>query len=478
MPRRPFTGVLLLAACALPLGCGGNGHAPPQGLVRAPSLVTDPRWQGLNNRGHGPCRTVEQNFGWHRGRVGGLITRATRPAFYAAYVNRDFDAPLSASGGLVVHGVRPEQSASGAALVGFFRHSIAEWRAPDSLAMRVSTGNDGGGDYTLDVEYGSHHLRAGGAFVPRRPGAEEPQGFRFGERYPWELTYTPQGDRGLATLRVGSAPPASVEIPAHVRHDRARFDRFGLATPVNGAGQPMSLDLARLTVDGVRQDLRTDPRWDARNNRSRYRDCQIGPQSARFGWTGPADRRIGGIIWRTDERYPAQRAFYADRTRRLTLEDPLFAKGTFQLRHANTDSAVLLGWFDAGSNGARRARPTPPNFLGVRVDGPTRSGIEVTPTAGPEKGRPRSAHHGIPITPGRRTLPFTLSYDPRGGHTGRIVLTLGKERVKWKLPRSIRRAGARFDRFGLRSLERGGSWQEVYLGDLRYTIGAAPRPAP
>lgn len=438
--------------------------------MRAPSLTTDPGWQRLNNRGRSPCRTVVQDFGWHRNRIGGVVTRATRPAFYGAVVERDLDAPFSASGRLVVHGIRPQAAASGVALVGFFRHDISQWRAPDSLLLRVSTGDVGDGAYAVDLEYGSHNLRAGGAVVPRGPSDGSPRAFRFGERYPWEIAYTPVGDHGLATLRIGDAPPLVVRIPSRARHDGARLDRFGLATANNGAGVPVSLDIGRVTLDGVRQDLLRDPAWDGDGNRSRFRDCQTGPRASHFGWTGPTGRSIGGIVWRTDERHPAQRAFYADRTSRLTLEDPLAVRGTMQLRRANTDSAVLLGWFAARSSGGGLAQSSPPNFLGLKIDGPTRTGLQVAPLVAPRQGRPRSAKNGIPITPGRRRVPFLLRYHPRRGHAGRIDLEVGGEKVSLKLDRRLRRTGAVFDRFGLRSVERGGSWQELYLTDLRYTV--------
>jgi hypothetical protein len=467
----------LIAACTLPLACGG-GHEPPAGVVRAPSLASDPGWQGLNNRGHSPCRTVVQAFGWRPGAIGGVITRATRPAFYGKAVDFDLNRAFSASGTLVVHGTpggaRASGSGGGAAMLGFFRHDIAQWRAPDSLAMGISTGGVKGGDYAIDAQFGTRHLMAGGAFVTRI-GSSEPYPFRFGRTYRWELDFDPDGTAGRVGVIVGQALVAEAQIPIAARADGARLDRFGLATEVNGAGAPLSLDVGNVVLEGAHQDLRRDPAWDSRANRISYRDCQTGSRASDFGWTGPADRRVGGIVWRTDEHHPAQRAFYADRTSRLTLNDPLTVKGTLQLRRANSDSATLLGWFDAARDAGGRAGSAPPSFLGLRIDGVTRSGLQVAPVASPAHGRPRSAKAGIPITPGRRTVPFALRYHPRRGPGGRIDLRVGDRTVSWDLNARVRRHGAVFDHFGLRTLELGGSWQEVYFGDLRYTVAPPPR---
>lgn len=71
----------------------------------------DPGWDGNNNRADSPKpRTVRQDFGYSRtahvggrpGEVGGFITPAAEPAYYAKRLAaRTFSDPMSASGRLL-----------------------------------------------------------------------------------------------------------------------------------------------------------------------------------------------------------------------------------------------------------------------------------------------------------------------------------------------------------------------------------------
>src|SRR5262249_47101038 len=102
----------------------------------------DPGWEGRNNRATTPePRTVRQDFGYSRtahaggqpGEVGGLITPAAEPAYYAKPLTaRGLDVPLTASGRLACRGRQFH------ALVGFFNAAtLNEWRTPNTDALRL-----------------------------------------------------------------------------------------------------------------------------------------------------------------------------------------------------------------------------------------------------------------------------------------------------------------------------------------------------
>src|SRR4051812_25858729 len=93
----------------------------------------DPGWEGHNNRtARGRGRSVQQDFGYSRtahtggkpGEVGGFITPAAEPAYYARKIpRRTFDDPLTASGTLACTGRKFH------VLVGFFNAgTLNEWR--------------------------------------------------------------------------------------------------------------------------------------------------------------------------------------------------------------------------------------------------------------------------------------------------------------------------------------------------------------
>ena len=127
------------------------------------------------------------------------------------------------------------------------------------------------------------------------------------------------------------------------------LDRFGVANQTMARGEGLEFRAAK-PDRRRRPPAPVTPVWQGMGNRAAFRDCLTG-QPNDFGWTGPADRRLGGLIARTDEDRPDVRAFYADRVGRLNLQDRLYAAGTVRLSRANSDSATLLGWFRAGTTG-------------------------------------------------------------------------------------------------------------------------------
>src|SRR5262249_62002242 len=111
------------------------------------------------------------------GEMGGLLTPAAEPAYYARVIpNKTFADRLSASGVLACGAGRVH------ALVGFFNAgTLNEWRTPNTIALRIQ----GRGDvFYAYVEYATRRWRAGGD-QPRpfahirdpKTGKDEPKGF-------------------------------------------------------------------------------------------------------------------------------------------------------------------------------------------------------------------------------------------------------------------------------------------------------------
>src|SRR5262245_49904399 len=171
------------------------------GEERTERFDKDPGWDGHNNRSAQP-RTVTQDFGYSKtnhagqavGEIGGFLTPAAEPAFYAKKIPaRTFDDALTASGTLACDG-RPTHL-----LIAFFNaDTLNEWRTPNTIALRIS----GRGDvFYAWVEYCSKLWRAGGDEPRSFPTVEDPKtgrkrlkGFAArGAVHKWSLTYDPRG---------------------------------------------------------------------------------------------------------------------------------------------------------------------------------------------------------------------------------------------------------------------------------------------
>ena len=128
---------------------GSGSSSTSRGGERTQSFDQDPGWEGRNNRSsHIPPRTVRQNFGFSPdtrhaggrmvGELGGVITPAAEPAFYAKQLSlHTLRDPLMASGKLACGegGVH--------ALVGFFNAAtVNEWRTPNTIVIRIQGRGD------------------------------------------------------------------------------------------------------------------------------------------------------------------------------------------------------------------------------------------------------------------------------------------------------------------------------------------------
>src|SRR6266545_4804878 len=100
---------LIGIALFLTLAAGLSGAADqPKTVLKTEHFDSDPGWEGFNNRVE-PERvpTVKQDFGYsptnfaakEKGELGGRVTRATRPAYYADKVaGKTLNDKLTASG--------------------------------------------------------------------------------------------------------------------------------------------------------------------------------------------------------------------------------------------------------------------------------------------------------------------------------------------------------------------------------------------
>ncbi len=298
-----------LAALAI---SGYAGIAMPQ--ERMEHFDKEPAWEERNNRAS-DCqpRTIRQDFGYSRthhaggavGEIGGFITAAAEPAYYARKIpTRTLQDTLTASGSLAVTGRAFH------VLLGFFHtSSLKEWRTPNTLALRLL----GRGDvFYAYVEYATSQWRAGGDSprpfpMVRDPemGRDQPRGFAAnGTVHHWSLRYDPQGNHGggslIATLD-GQVAICNLE-PGH-KADGARFNRFGLLTVMKSADDGGEVWLDDVTVNGVKEDFTRDPGWEGFHNRRVYATRDIRP-CFDFGYSptryagGKGKGELGGLVFR------------------------------------------------------------------------------------------------------------------------------------------------------------------------------------
>lgn len=477
-------------AWAVLFGVVSAAGAPAE--ERTERFDKDPGWEGVNNRATTPARrTIRQDFGYSKtanaggkaGEVGGFITPAAEPAYYARKVaRRTFADPLSASGTLLCRGREFHL------LVGFFNAgTVNEWRTPNSVALRLL----GRGDvFYAYVEYCTGKWRAGGdspggfaTVKDPKTGREALRGFKTGVAHPWSLTYDPAGNKGAGAVTVTLGGETAVcHLDAGHQADGAAFDRFGLLPVLKSADGGGEAWLDDVTVNGEADDFSKDPGWEGAGNRREYQTAEVRPRFD-FGYSptahagGKAAGELGGLVFRGDCRQKERLAAYGDRLKDLTLDNPLRASGRVALRRGVSDSTTLVGFYHSADSLAvspSQASGFPKCFLGVAVEGPSRDGFLFYPAyrgrgdaqgyaGGP--GRP-------PVLPDGKAHDWSLAYDPAAaGGRGRVTVTLDGKAVSLDLGAGDRKAGARFDRFGLVTTWIDGNAQRVYFDDLTYTSG-------
>jgi hypothetical protein len=492
---------------ALLVGAGsGAADEKAKPTTRSESFDKEPGWEGHNNHiVPEKLPTVTQDFGYSKtsfagkaGELGGLVTRAAEPAYYADKITPvTLDEKFSASGTFAITKTTP----GGGVFFGFFRAEQpgGGGRPISSLGLNLDCEHSGG---RLAVRLITGKNQSCGTFVtPFIPGKFRPTPIRNdGTRYQWTLNYDPAGAGGRGQFKFafrGDNPKPgeftkldipdshkeearrrfpevnefTVDLPEGYRKQGATLDHFGLMNMTKPGGT-MTIYFDDLKYVGRSQDFTEDPKWAAAGNRAKYQAKDVGGAHD-FGFSptnhaGGKAGEVGGTFWRSGKY-----AYYADKVGPLSLDDRLEASGRVVLKSGAPDSDMYLGWFDSTN------KDTPPNdaghFLGVHVGGPTRVGHYFHPSLATAKGTKAQAQTGPVLAPGK-TYTWTLVYDPTAeGGNGAVTVTLDKESVTLPLKKGVKAQGAKFDRFGVFTSNIGGQIVRVYLDDLKYT---AARPAP
>jgi hypothetical protein len=301
----------------------------------------------------------------------------------------------------------------------------------------------------------------------QRPGAKHKE-LLFppdGAVHHWSMKYDPATGQLVATF--DDLAPVTVTLTPEFRK-QITIDRFGLINEQK-SGRPMTFYLGELEVNGKKIDLTNDPGWEGNGNRVMFEDReQAGEQN--FGYratsvAGGGAGEIGGTVWRM-ERLPA---WYADRIESLDLDHPLHAAGRITLKVGAPDSGVLLGWFSSSLRDGKQEDFH--DFVGVRIEGPTRVGHYFAPSLSSSSGKRRLSDKGPVLVPDGKSHTFQIDYNPAAGMSGVIRATLDDESVDFPLKPDDRTAGATFDRFGLLAIRVGGNQVKVFLDDLSYSAG-------
>jgi hypothetical protein len=452
--------------------------------LKSVNFNSDPNWEGLNNRAAMP-KGVQQDFGYSSDRrIGGAITIAAEPAYYAKKIQpKTLDDTLSASGTLVSDG-------RGWPLFGFFNaDTLKEWRTPNSLAIRL---NGRGETFFVHVEYATKRWRINGTGFTVENNSNERIEFKKGSVHRWSLKYDPAGNNGSGAITVTIDDKTSV-CPLLEGHklEGATFNRFGILNAVKHASDKGEMWLGDLTLNGEKQDFGKDPQWEGFQNRHEYETRDMRPNSD-YGYSqthhagGKAAGEMGGLTFRGNIRLPNNMNYYADRTGLLSLDKSLKASGKICYRRGVTDSATLIGFFHVPVSvtmdpNAPRAPKNwfgylPKNFFGVAIKGPAREGFYLHPTYRLNDDR-GGGNPGGPIPNCPRLNPDDLAHDwsfeysPSGaGGKGQITVSVDQQSVTMDLAEGHKSAGAQFNRFGIVSNWVDGNGQVVYLDDLIYTV--------
>ncbi|MBI3875018.1 MAG: hypothetical protein HY300_03455 [Verrucomicrobia bacterium] len=216
--------------------------------IKTEHFDRDPDWEGHNNRLVPKNVTpITQNFGYSpdthfagkaAGEIGGVIVRATEPAFYADRIaSRTLKDKFSASGTFAF----TKSGGNSGIFFGWFNAKQPGGSRPvRSLGMDFD-GEGRGVRLAVRMITGSN--KSCGTFVtPFIPGKFRPTPIRNdGTRYAWTLAYDPDaaGGRGqfTFTLRSDTHPvePISADLPAASQQEaRNRF-------PLGRHGQPPHL---------------------------------------------------------------------------------------------------------------------------------------------------------------------------------------------------------------------------------------------
>lgn len=482
------TGLAPLLALGMTISVQATNTPAGEVATKSESFDRDPGWDALNNRIlPAKPRQVVQDFGYDvkTSDIGGRVTRAIKPAYYAAALEKPktLNDKFSASGTFYM----TQSTSGGGVFFGWFNSKQREGtgRPANSLGFEIGTERAGGRLATRLLTVNNH---GAGKFVtkfehyhdPAKKAEMRPTPIKNdGTRYTWSIAYDPDAAGGngqiqftiksnLSTPQDFEGKPVTVDLPAGYKQEAGTtFDRFGLMNSTKPGGF-VQIHLDDITLDGKSFDFAADPGWVSSGSRSKYEEAAaVGAHN--FGYSpdtqyagGAKAGEIGGDLWRGGDY-----AHYADRVGPLTLNDKLEARGKVVLVSGAPDSDIFFGWFSGES---KTAVPTSAgNFLGVHVGGPSRVGHYFQPSLTTSNGQRAQAKDG-PVMSHGKTYDWTLRYDPAGaGGNGEITVTLGGESVTLPIKPGLKAKGARFDHFGLLTPSVGGQLVRLYLDDISYS---------
>jgi hypothetical protein len=470
-----------------------------------------PGWEGFQNRVvPKSIKPVEQDFGYSEtnfagaapGEIGGTIWRSSTPASYVAKIaSKTLNDSLSASGTFAITAT----SGSSGLFFGWFNAGNAEAGRQNSLGIRFA-GEGSGARLTLQLVTDSNQA-CGTKITPwvvdKTKARGEGRKFRptsirnDGTRYTWKLDYDPQGNSGGGEMHFVirsdrdqhddfEGKTFTVALPKGYKEQGTSFDRFGMVTSMR-PGNSMKIFFDDLKYEGKTEDFSSAADWTGNGNHSSYERQQEGGAhdfgfSAKTNFAGGKAGEIGGMMWRSGDF-----GYYADRVGPLSLAERLEARGKIVLNVGPPDSGVYFGWFNSAEK--VYSPPQAGNFVGIKIGGPTRVGhyfvpaYATTQTTKPAQGSLQhspniSVERGVgPVLTPQKVFEWKLVYDPdAAGGKGAIEATLGTETVTLPLKDGDKAKGATFDRFGLFTTHRGGSYIKLYLDDLSYTASGAARP--
>lgn len=185
---------------------------------------------------------------------------------------------------------------------------------------------------------------------------------------------------------------------------------------------------------------------------------------------------MGGHTFRGDCQWADTMSYYGDQLSALTLENPLKASGKISFLRGVTDSTVLIGFFHSTDSIIVNSEPnsgSPPNFLGIAIEGPSREGFYFYPiyrNSGDGQNNSRGETEPPHIYPNGDIHEWTLEYSPTNlGGMGRITVTLDGNSVNLNFNSGDKDFGANFDRFGMITTHIDGNGQTIYFDELEYT---------
>ncbi|HEX5472365.1 MAG TPA: hypothetical protein VFW73_10785 [Lacipirellulaceae bacterium] len=505
--RYPFWTIVTQLVMLPVVGSYAAAQTRSQSGVKVETFDHDPGWDSHNNRivpNH--YSFVVQDFGYSRsnvagkarGEIGGQVTRASEPAYYADKLGRlTLDNKLSASGTFAL-----TKTTGGAGMFfGFFRAEQpgASGRPISSLGLDFDCEKTGA---RLAVRLITGKNQSCGTFVtPFIPGKYRPTPLRpDGTRYTWTLDYDPNAAEGRGRIVFtihGDAPKPgelerrvtstqfkkeieshfpnttsfAIDLPRGFKQQRTMFDHFGLMNAMKPGGNA-TIYFDDLEYMGKLEDFSQDPDWDAIRNSTSYRETDVGGAHnfgfSKTNYAGGKTGEVGGTIWRGGKN-----AYYADRVGPLTLDNRLEASGRVNLKVGGPDSDMFLGWF----NSANKDDPSADleNFLGVHIGGPTRVGHYFQPAAATADGHRAKLDGGPVMSQGRRQR-WSIVYDPAADNgNGTVHVTLDDQSITLHFKKGFKSRGAQFNRFGMFNSTLGGQMVKLYIDDIKYTAATAAR---